>query len=277
MKQIFRYLFILVLWLFQVSKSEARVNEDTLLKQYDETIFVISNFSGVDANLNEPKTVQELLSENIGGFRFYLEWEKQANQLMIKRTEGTSIPFKQTVQEIKAYLDQKHEKIITLFLDFGTNVNELNDVLQDVGINQYLYTYDEKDGWPTIRSMIESNHRLVIFSMQEHRNSPEWLHYIWNHAVEPYFSIWDAPVFKGEFLKGDPKNSLLIYNDYNFPQKSEMAKNLQYDTNQNPYLIEHIKNTWVNTGKTPNFIMLDRYAKWIVWVLSYVRGFKTIK
>ena len=277
MKQIFRYLFILVLWLFQVSTGKARVNEDALLKQYDETIFVISNFSGVDANLNEPKTVQELLAENIGGFRFYLEWEKQANQLMIKRTDGASISFKQTVQEIKAYLDQKHEKIITLFLDFGTNVNELNDVLQDVGINQYLYTYDEKDGWPTIRSMIESNHRLVIFSMQEHRNSPEWLHYIWNHAVEPYFSIWEAPVFKGEFLKGDPKNSLLIYNDYNFPQKSEMAKNLQYDTNQNPYLIEHIKNTWVNTGKTPNFIMLDRYAKWIVGVLSYVRGFKTIK
>ncbi|MDO9040446.1 MAG: LamG domain-containing protein, partial [Bacteroidota bacterium] len=96
-------------------------------------------------------------------------------------------------------------------------------------------------------------------------------------AVEPYFSIWEAPVFKGEFLKGDPKNSLLIYNDYNFPRKSQSANDFDYDTNQNPYLIEHIKNTWTNTGKTPNFVMLDRYENWIVGVVSYLRGFKIIK
>jgi len=161
-------------------------------------------------------------------------------------------------------------------LIFGTNVNELNEIFQEEGINQYLYTYDAKEGWPSLKSMVETNRRVVVFSMQEHRNSPEWLHYIWNHAVEPYFSIWEAPVFKGEFLKGDPKNSLLIYNDYNVPRKSEAAKSLKYDSNQNPYLIEHVKNTWTNTGKTPNFIMLDRYEKSILSVLSYIRGFVTI-
>jgi two-component SAPR family response regulator len=255
----------------------AKASDETLMKQYDETIFVISNFSGVDANLNETRSIQELLNENIGGFRFYLEWEKQFNQLMIKKADGPTIPFKKSILEIKSYLDSNPEKILTLFLDFGTNVNELSDIFQELGMSQYLYTYNAEDGWPTLKSMIEENHRLVVFSMQEHRNSPEWLHYIWNHAVEPYFSIWEAPVFKGEFLKGDPKNSLLIYNDYNFPRKSENAKNLRYETNQNPYLIEHIKNTWTNTGKTPNFIFLDRYEDWILGVLSYVRGFKTIK
>ena len=255
----------------------SKSSEEALLKQYDETIYVISNFSGVDANLNETKTIQELIHENIGGFRFYLEWEKQQNQLMIKKADGTSISFRQTMFEIQNVLENNPEKILTLFLDFSTNVNELTDIFQETGINKYLYTYDVKDGWPTIKSMIEKNQRLVVFSMQEHRNSPEWLLYVWNEAVEPYFSIWEAPVFKGEFLKGDPKNSLLIYNDYNFPRKSEIAKNLRYETNQNPYLIEHIKNTWVNTGKTPNFVMLDRYENWILGVLSYVRAFKTIK
>jgi two-component SAPR family response regulator len=272
-----RYVGILVCWLFAVLTSNAVAADNTSGKLYDETIFVISNFSGVDANLNETRSIQELLDQNIGGFRFYLEWEKQQNQLMIKKSDGTSISFRQTMHEIRNYLENKPDKILTLFLDFSTNINELIDIFQELGINRYIYTYDSKEGWAPVKTMIETDKRLVVFSMQEHRNSPDWLHYVWNHAVEPYFSIWEAPVFKGEFLKGDPKNSLLIYNDYNFPRKSDSANNLKYETNQNPYLIEHIKNTWTNTGKTPNFIMLDRYESWVVGIVSYLRGFKNIK
>ncbi|HBY53387.1 MAG TPA: hypothetical protein DEH15_13220 [Marinilabiliales bacterium] len=277
MKTVLRYLMILICWLLWELELGAKPNDEAMLKQYDETIFVISNFSGVDANLNETRSIQQLLNENISGFRFYLEWEKQQNQLMIKKADGTSISFRQTIHEIKNYLENKPEKIITLFLDFSTNVNELQDIFQETGINRYLYSYDAQEGWAPLKKMIDENKRLVVFSMQEHRNSPDWLLYVWNHAVEPYFSIWEAPVFKGEFLKGDPKNSLLIYNDYNFPKKSEAPKNMKFDTNQNPYLIEHVKNTWTNTGKTPNFILLDRYENWILGVLTYVRGFKTIK
>lgn len=272
-----RCITFFVYWLCSVLSINAIAVDETTSKLYDETIFVISNFSGVDANLNELRTVQQLLDQNIGGFRFYLEWEKQQNQLMIKKADGTSISFRQTLQEIKEFMDGNPDKILTLFLDFNTNINELVDIFQELGINQYLYTYDIKEGWLPIKSMVEENKRLVVFSMQEHRNSPEWLHYVWHHAVEPYFSIWEAPAFKGEFLKGDPKNSLLIYNDYNFPKKSDNANNLKYDTNQNPYLIEHIKNTWTATGKIPNFIMLDRYEDWIVGIVSYLRGFKIIK
>ena len=272
-----RCIVFLVYWLSSVLAINAKTVDETTSKLYDETIFVISNFSGVDANLNETRSIQELLNQNIGGFRFYLEWEKQQNQLMIKKADGTSISFRQTMQKIKKFMDNHPDKILTLFLDFSTNINELGDIFNELAINPTLFTYDTKEGWLPIKSMIEKNKRLVVFSMQEHRNSPDWLHYVWNHAVEPYFSIWEALAFKGEFLKGDPKNSLLIYNDYNFPKKSDYANNLKYDTNQNPYLIEHIKNTWTATGKIPNFIMLDRYEDWIIGIVSDLRGFKIIK
>ena len=272
-----RFIGMLLFCLCCISASHAKTGDEVLMKQYDETIFVISNFSGVDANLYETRSIRELLNENIGGFRFYLEWEKQYNQLMIKKADGTSISFSQTMHEIKNFLDSKPDKILTLFLDFSTNVYEVSDIFQETGTDQYLYSHDAKEGWSAIQEMVDENQRLIVFAMQEHRNSPDWLHYVWNHAVEPYFSIWEAPVFKGEFLKGDPKNSLLIYNDYNFPRKTESAKNFKYDTNQNPYLIEHIKNTWTNTGKIPNFIMLDQYEKWILGVLTYLRGFRIIK
>ena len=128
----FRYIGILVCWLFAVLTSNAVAADNTSGKLYDETIFVISNFSGVDANLNETRSIQELLDQNIGGFRFYLEWEKQQNQLMIKKSDGTSISFRQTMHEIRNYLENKPDKILTLFLDFSTNINELIDIFQEL-------------------------------------------------------------------------------------------------------------------------------------------------
>ncbi len=277
MRMFFKHVILLFLFFLNVSLLHSSAVEEGTLRLYDESIFVISNYSGVDANLKEPRTVKELLDLNIGGFRFYLEWEKQQNQIMLKNAGGASIPFAVTLSEIKEKLEKNPDKILTLFLDFSVNVNELENVFRQSGVDRYLYNYDPKTGWPALRTMVDENKRLVIFAMQYHRQAPDWLNYVWDFAVEPYFSLLEANDFKGEFLKGDPKNSLLIYNDYNLPRRSDNPQNMGGNLTQNPYLIEHIKNTWATTGKMPNFIMLDRFEMWIVTVTNQLRSFKVVK
>ena len=277
MRMYFRYIFSLFLVTLNFSVLQSDAAEEGTLKLYDESIFVISNFSGVDANLKETRTVKELLDLNIGGFRLYLEWEKQQNQIMLKNSRGISIPFIETLSEIREKLEKNPDKILTLFLDFSVNVSELESVFEQSGVDQFLYYHDPKIGWPALKNMVDENHRLVVFAMQYHRRMPDWLNYIWDFAVEPYFSLLEAHDFKGEFLKGDPKNSLLIYNDYNLPRRADHPKNLGSNLTQNPYLIEHIKNTWTTTGKMPNFIMLDKFEMWIITVTSQLRSFKAVK
>ncbi len=273
----FEYIVPLFFFILNFSALQSDAAEEGTLKLYDESIFVISNFSGVDANLKENRTVKELLNLNIGGFRFYLEWEKQQNQIMLKNSRGVSIPFVETLSEIRKKLEKNPEKILTLFLDFSVNVNELENVFEQSGVNPFLYYHDPKTGWPALKTMVDENQRLVVFAMQYHRWVPDWLNYIWDFAVEPYFSLLEAHDFKGEFLKGDPKNSLLIYNDYNLPKRADNPQNLRGNLTQNPYLIEHIKNTWTTTGKVPNFIMLDKFEMWIITVTNQLRSFKVIK
>ncbi|HKJ40708.1 MAG TPA: LamG-like jellyroll fold domain-containing protein, partial [Sunxiuqinia sp.] len=275
MKKIgFKYYMLLFLVLVGVYNSQAA--EDVVFKHYNESIFVISNFSGTDATLKEPESVAELLPE-VGGFRFSLEWERQKNKLMLRKANGESTPFLDQLITIRKYLEGHPDKILTVFLDFNVNANELADVFEKSGIHSYLYVHNPKDEWPTVKDMVDTGKRMVVFSMQEHRSSPDWLHYVWDYAVEPYFSILEAPDFNGEFLKGDPKNSLLIFNDYNFPKRVEQPDKSFFNTTQNPYLIEHAKNVWRGTGKTPNFIMLDQYKRWIVKVLYQLRDFKTVR
>ena len=260
-----------------LAPSALNAAEDVVLKHYDESIFVISNFSGTDATLKEHQSIEQLLHDNIGGFRFSLEWERQQNQLMLRKAWGESIPFIGQLALIRKYLEDNPDKVLTLFLDFNVNINELSRIVDESGIQPYLYVNNGDDDWPTLKNMVESGKRMVVFSMQQHRNSPDWLHYVWDYAVEPYFSIMEAPEFNGEFLKGDPKNSLLIYNDYNFPKRVEQPDRSFFNTTQNPYLIEHAKNVWRGTGKVPNFIMLDQYQSWILKVLYQLRNFKTVQ
>lgn len=274
-QQVIKY--ILLLFSFLVSSQVMRAAEDVVFKHYDESIFVISNFSGTDATLKETRSIQQLLDANVGGFRFYLEWERQQSQLMLRNAREQSIPFIDELVTIREYLESKPDKILTLFLDFNVNVNELTKIIDESGLLPYLYLHDAENEWPTLKNMVETGKRVVVFMMQQHRNSPDWLHYVWDYAVEPYFSILEAPDFIGEFLKGDPKNNLLIYNDYNFPKRAGRPDESFFNTTQNPYLIEHVKNVWKSTGKTPNFIMLDRYQDWINQVLYQLRSFKTIK
>jgi len=272
MRMYFCTIFLLTISIFR----NIAADEGTL-RSYDESIFVISNYSGTDANLKETRSVKELLDQNIGGFRFYLEWEKQQNQIMVRNSHGVSAPFSETLLLIKEKLQNNPEKILTLFLDFSVNVNEIESVFQEADMITLLYVHHLKEDWSALKTMVEENKRLVIFSMQQHRQPPDWLHYIWDYAVEPYFSLFEGGDFKGEFLKGDPKNSLLIYNDYNLPKRTDNIQNMGADLTQNPYLIEHIKNTWVATGKIPNFIILDKFERWIITVTSHLRSFKTVK
>jgi len=267
----------LVFFLFMLSGFGILfASDETSKKPYNECIFVISNYSGVDANVLESRSIKELLDLDIDGFRFNLEWGKKQNQLMLKSASGNMIDFTEVLKQIKSKLDSKPQKVLTLFLDFNVNVNELTDLFEATGLLSYLYQHDSYTGWPTLKSMAENKKRLVVFSMQEHRTNPDWLLYVWNYAVEPYFSLLEAPDFIGEFLKGDPRNDLLIYNEYNFPAKYLSSNKVVFDTNQNPYLIEHIKNIWSRTGKTPNFIMLDSYQGWVRAVLSRLNNFITL-
>jgi two-component SAPR family response regulator len=254
-----------------------RAAEDSSLKRYDESIFVISNYSGVDASNTETRSVKELLDQNIGGFRFLIEWEKVNNRLLLKGANGSHQPVGDVLQLIKHALEKDPKRILTLFLDFNVNVNELISEFEESGLMSYVYRHDQDAGWPALKTMVDEQKRLVVFTMQEHRTSPDWLQYIWHSAVEPYFSLMDAPDFIGEFLKGDPKNDLLIYNEYNIQGTGDRGKMRSFNLNLNPYLLEHIKNVWAKTGKTPNFIMLDRYEPNINRVIYHLNLFKTLK
>ncbi len=254
----------------------AQNNQKTVT--YDQTIQIISNLSDVVSQRAEMKSAEQLLQEKIGGFRFHLLWDHENSQLLYKTHDGQMNDARPIIDQVSDYLEKNPDRIITFFLDLDLPVDTLKKVFDKTGIIKYFHKQPIGEDWPTVNEMLQSKKRIVIFTMESIFNKPDWLHYIWDYAVEPYFSLFEAPNFLGEFLMGDPKNDLLIINDFNIPS-NKIEKDPVYiiDQNTNHYLLSHCLTIWRNTGKAPNFIFLDQYNERMQGIVDNLKSFHTIK
>ncbi|NJN25894.1 MAG: hypothetical protein HC819_07970 [Cyclobacteriaceae bacterium] len=270
-----RRLLILPFLLYAISLP-AQIDDKTLT--YDQSIQIVSNLSDVSYQRMEKKSVAQLLERHVGGFRFHLLWDHEGSQLYYKMPNGQLKDFNPVIDEISIYLKENPERILTLFLDLDLPIDTLQKVFVERDLLKYFHKQLPNRDWPTLHEMVQSQKRLVLFTMESIYNKPDWLHNVWNYAVEPYFSLFEAPNFLGEFLKGDPKNDLLIINDFNIPS-NRVEKNPVYiiDQNTNHYLLSHCLTIWRNTGKVPNFIFLDQYNDRMNSVVTSLTYFNTIK
>jgi DNA-binding SARP family transcriptional activator len=244
---------------------------------YDQSIQIICNLSDINSQRAETRSLSNLLNQNVGGFRFHLYWDHEHSQLLYRQPSGQMSDFRPVIDEIDTYLQKEPDKILTLFLDLDLPIDTLQKVFREKHFLKYLHRQPKNRDWPKVSEMVQSDKRVVLFTMEQIFNQPDWLHHVWNYAVEPYFSLFEAPNFLGEFLKGDPKNDLLIINDFNIPS-NRLEKNPIYiiDQNTNHYLLNHCLTIWRNTGKAPNFIFLDQYSSRMQTIINNLLSFNTI-
>lgn len=255
----------------------AQSSQQDSLTTYDEAIFIISNYSGISATTPEESTITELLENDVNGFRFYVRQDNKNKLLLVKNPDNSYMPLQDVLDIIRETLDVDSTRILTLFLDFNFSPDLLENAFHGSGLHSYLYIHDVENNWPSLQSLVSSNQRLVIFSTQVHINSPSWLHYIWHFAIKPLSLSSDDISSANEIFDGDPQKHLLVFNGFNSPSIIEMQNELNNPATQNPYYIEMLKRVWISNGKTPNFVMMDRYDSSIASSLDRIREFGTIK
>ena len=142
---------------------------------YNESVYILSNYSCLSSNSPEKLSLDELLRKQIEGFYFYLKRDTETNVLLLRKPDGTFTPFSESLEAIKTALDADSTKVMTLFLDFYVET-ELESSFKEIGLMEYVLEYDTKNGWPSLKDMLSSGKRLVVFEVQKHLNSPSWLH-----------------------------------------------------------------------------------------------------
>ncbi len=178
---------------------------------------------------------------------------------------GTSIlgsaPLLNYLNDIKLFLDNNPNEIITIILECYTDANAIENEINQAGLFNYLYSHTNGSAWPTLQSMINNNTRLVIFSDQNDASINQgWYHYVWDHAVETHYTANSTNDFNCDFNRGDSINDLFIFN--HFITNSVLGTGDETQAaiaNSNPYFINRALQCQQEKNKFPNFITVDFY------------------
>ena len=143
-------------------------------------------------------------------------------------------PLSIYLNDIKYFLDNNPNEIITIILETYTSSNAIENEITQVGLLKYLHTQDVNSLWPKLQTMIDSNKRLVILSDKNDANEKQrWYHYVWDFAVENKYGEINC-----EFNRGNPTNSLFIFN--HFITSLSGNKNNAKNVNSFKFLMNHI-------------------------------------
>ena len=242
---------------------------------YNESVYILSNYSCLSSNSPEKLSLDELLRKQIEGFYFYLKRDTETNVLLLRKPDGTFTPFSESLEAIKTALDADSTKVMTLFLDFYVET-ELESSFKEIGLMEYVLEYDTKNGWPSLKDMLSSGKRLVVFEVQKHLNSPSWLHNM-RDFVEHTDADWGNQPEGVESFDERLKKNLSLFTGYKFLETSRGNSNdISALARQTPYLIESFKRAWIRDGRVPNFILVDKYYAWLDVSLVTFRNFDII-
>ena len=242
---------------------------------YNESVYILSNYSCLSSNSPEKLSLDELLRKQIEGFYFYLKRDTETNVLLLRKPDGTFTPFSESLEAIKTALDADSTKVMTLFLDFYVET-ELESSFKEIGLMEYVLEYDTKNGWPSLKDMLSSGKRLVVFEVQKHLNSPSWLHNM-RDFVEHTDADWGNQPEGVESFDERLKKNLSLFTGYKFLETSRGNSNdISALARQTPYLIESFKRAWIRDGRVPNFILADKYYAWLDVSLVTFRNFDII-
>ena len=242
---------------------------------YNESVYILSNYSCLSSNSPEKLSLDELLRKQIEGFYFYLKRDTETNVLLLRKPDGTFTPFSESLEAIKTALDADSTKVMTLFLDFYVEM-ELESSFKEIGLMEYVLEYDTKNGWPSLKDMLSSGKRLVVFEVQKHLNSPSWLHNM-RDFVEHTDADWGNQPEGVESFDERLKKNLSLFTGYKFLETSRGNSNdISALARQTPYLIESFKRAWIRDGRVPNFGFVDKYYAWLDVSLVTFRNFDII-
>ena len=194
MKKLLFILFVLPLT-FQMSYAQCNGSASLCLKTYNDVAYLTTHnaFNSDEDGFLFPNQTYNIASQLNAGVRgLMIDVYDHFGTPTAYHTVfalGT-IPFSDLLNDIKSFLDNNSNEIITIILECYITANDIEDEINQAGLSNYLYTHNSHTGWPTLQNMINNNNRLVIFTdVNDASNSQLWYHYVWDYAVETHYSV----------------------------------------------------------------------------------------
>ncbi len=165
-------------------------------------------------------------------------------------------PLVDGLLELRAFMDCHPAEVISLIFESYVSEARMAAAFEEAGLLPYLHEQPLDAPWPTLRAMIESGRRMVIFTQSADVTLP-WHHHAYTHGWDNPYAAETPEDLRCHPSRGSGDNAIFILNHFlTAPIASrELAEMINYD----PFLTEQVRRCQNEAGQLPNFVTVDFY------------------
>ncbi len=150
------------------------------------------------------------------------------------------------------------EVVIIVIQDEGVAPADIARCFAESGLEELVYKGGVTPPWPTLREMIESDERVLVFAENNAEGVP-WYHVVWDAFQETPYRFLTPDEFSNKPGRGGTTGSLLLMNHWiettPAPKPSNAAIVNAYD-----FLLKRARDVRRQRRMMPNLIAVDFYA-----------------
>jgi hypothetical protein len=233
--------------------------------------------SNADDGFNSPNqshTLARQLDDGVRGMMLDLHYyDVETNENVLDHIEGrtavdqvylchTSCALGHTrlldqLCTVTSFLDQNPGEIFSVIFENDVKDADTDEVLRASGLADYAYVHAKSAPWPTLRELIDTNKRVVVF-LEQGGGTPAYLHRA--YADE----MWDTPYsfakkedFSCALGRGSKANALFLVNHWLSNPFGDIG--FARDVNTTAVLGGRVTQCTSEAGRAPTFVSVDFY------------------
>lgn len=165
-------------------------------------------------------------------------------------------PFVDALVELRQFMDCHPAEVITLILEAHVDEAETSAAFEAAGLFPYLHAQALGDPWPTLRAMIESGRRMVVFTESAAVSLP-WHHHAYAYAWDNDYANETPDDLDCAPNRGTGDEPVFILN--HFLTAPVAMRSLAEMINHDPFFTDRVEACRTERGQLPNFVTVDFY------------------
>lgn len=230
-------------------------------RRYDQVAYAtthnaMSNEEDAFGAPNQKFSVTRQLEDGIRGLMLDTYYDSGTTMLCHALCILGKRPLVDTLTGIRQFLESHPYEIVTIIFESYISANDTRLTFEAAGLTPYLHAQPVASPWPTLREMIATDRRLVVFT--DHQGGAyDWYHDVWAYAFETHYSFATPADLSCTPNRGNPANHLFILN--HFLTQTFGSPLLADLINHDPLFIDRANQCAAEDGHLPNFVTVDHY------------------
>jgi len=164
--------------------------------------------------------------------------------------------------EVKTWLDDNPHELVTFTIEGSSSLSHLQNSFSAAGFDSLMYQHTSiTDDWPTLKEMIISDKRVVVFTSRGSTNSSyTGFHDYWDYTFGNDYAAGSRVDFECTLdNRGNPNGNLFLFN--HFITKTTPQRDSARAINSNPFFVSRAEMCNQQIGHMPNFVMVDFFGE----------------